>query len=649
MSGALRFAVSPNSQAIMACVAALEQSDPAQNADLRQYLRDMPDALRPAALAELVMVDFERRWKLGERRTIRRYLQDYPTLCDAEDTVVELLRAEFELRCRSGEHPREAEYREICPGFTPPLVPPTSIAAAETQQYGGRDVALPAPPPESIGKYKIVDELGAGAYGVVYQAHDAMIDRQVAIKVRHGTRGQAGLADDLLHEARSIAQLSHPGIVKLLDWGVTDGGQGYLVYEFIGGETLQQRIASRRYTAAQAVEWVAQIAAALDYAHQRHIFHRDIKPANILIDTAEQSKLVDFGMARRDDQFFLDDKGILLGTALYLCPEQADKKPHWASSQSDLFSLGVVLYEMLCQRRPFDANDLDELLDQIRHRAPRPPRSMNDEISPALEDACLKALAKDPAQRFRRGNDLAAALRAAVEPHRSRLPALIRTAAALVATVSLCVLVVTLLPIQQPTPLPPALRNFNVELVRDSGGAPALSNAHLPLVAGDQLIVQATFDRPAYGYLFLFPQNGDARLLAPDRAQLAEQHPMDRISYPRLQSTTENGLTLAQRDGASLILALASQSALSTAEIEELLKTRLSLGISPDVAATAVNRFIIAEPAPSFSDDAPLRTGNDGAHRLRVPDEFKAKLRARSDAFYGMIVPHKKGPPAISE
>lgn len=648
MSQQLRFAVSPNSQAIMDCVAALERSDPAQETDLRDYLRDMPEALKSSALAELVMIDFERRWKRGERRPINRYLQDYPTLCEAEDTVVELLRAEFDLRRRSGEQPREADYRAICPNFSAPALPATSVHAAETERYGAQDVEL-APPPDRIGKYKILRELGAGAYGVVYEAYDEMIDRHVAIKLRHGMRGQTGLADDLLHEARSIAQLTHTGIVKLLDWGITDAGQGYLVYEFIPGETLQQRIACQNYDLPTAVEWVAKLAEALDYAHRQQIYHRDIKPANILIDKAGQPRLVDFGMARRNDQFFLDDKGILLGTALYLSPEQADKRPHWASSQSELFSLGVVMYELLCHRRPFEANDLEEVLDQIRHRTPQPPRSINDEVTAPVEEACLKALAKDPGQRFRRGNDMAAALRAAMQPQQTKKYGLLRTLAAFVAMVSLCVLIVSLLPKSQPKPLPPIVRNFNIELIRDSGGAPALGNAHLPIRAADEMIVQASFDRPAYGYLFLFNQDGSAQLLSRPTEKDGAPQLADRVTYPPLNDANEKGLSLPDTDGASLVVALASQRALDAKEIDELLQTSLSLGIAPNVAATAANRFIVAEPAPTFTDDAPLRAEKTGAYKLRVPDEFKEKLRGHSDAYYGVILPHTKTSPAKTE
>ena len=264
---------------------------------------------------------------------------------------------------------------------------------------------------QRIGRYEIRGELGRGTFGIVYHCRDPQMQRDVAIKIAYGST-TGGLASDqaFLHEAQTAAALRHPNLVAVLDFGESEDRLPYIVYEYVAGTTLDQRIVQKNYTVQQAIEWVAAVADALHEVHKRHIIHRDIKPANILIDEQQSPRLTDFGLARRNDQFFVNDRK-LLGTAQYMSPEQAEKRADWASPAADIYSLGVVLYELLCGQPPFRADSLDELLEQVKHRQPDAPRTMNDTIPRDVEDICLKALSKSPQDRFRTAKDLSQALR----------------------------------------------------------------------------------------------------------------------------------------------------------------------------------------------------------------------------------------------
>src|SRR5204863_4480775 len=138
--------------------------------------------------------------------------------------------------------------------------------------------------------------------------------------------------------------------------------------------------------------WTAEVADALHHAHKQGIVHRDIKPANVLVDADGKTHIADFGLAKLDDRFFKDDTGRVLGTAAYMSPEQAAGQSHWASPQTDIYSLGVMLYQMLTKRLPFGGRTLSEMLEQVKQRVPSPPRTIDDKIPKPLEDICLKAM-----------------------------------------------------------------------------------------------------------------------------------------------------------------------------------------------------------------------------------------------------------------
>src|ERR1700738_2311285 len=259
------------------------------------------------------------------------------------------------------------------------------------------------------GRYRLEARIAAGGMSTVYRAPDETLERQVAVKLMN--REVASDSDQLerfRREARAVAQLSHPHVVGVIDAGEDDGSP-YIVLEYVEGETLKERIRRQgRLPIAEAVAYAIEIARALGAAHARHIVHRDVKPQNVLIDDEGSAKVTDFGIARTLDEEGLTVDGRVLGTTDYVSPEQALGQP--VTGQSDLYSLGIALYEMLAGEVPFKGeNQVAVAMKHVREALPD-VQAKRPEISAALAGVVDNAPAKRPEERYADDSELIADL-----------------------------------------------------------------------------------------------------------------------------------------------------------------------------------------------------------------------------------------------
>ena len=255
-----------------------------------------------------------------------------------------------------------------------------------------------------VGRYQVLETLGTGAHSRVVRGHDPLIDRSVAIKLFSPELARGDARTRFLREARVVGKLSHPSVITIHDMGIEESTQTpYLVMELVEGQSLEKLISKGSIPFPSACEYAAHVAVALSVAHRRAVIHGDVKPANILVTNENRVKLTDFGMARLAAHQNADLA--IRGTPAYWCPEQILGRAQ--DGRSDLFSLGVVLYEMLTGFNPFHAESIPTLCNKILSASPLPPSHSNPSIPPQLDGIVTSCLVKEPQLRIASAETLA--------------------------------------------------------------------------------------------------------------------------------------------------------------------------------------------------------------------------------------------------
>jgi serine/threonine protein kinase len=269
------------------------------------------------------------------------------------------------------------------------------------------------------GRYEVVDEIGQGSMGVVYRAHDPQINRQIALKLLRQDRvTNEELVQRFLKEAQAMGGLAHPNIATVYDTG-RDHGTIFIAMELLQGKSLRDHMREKELHHNEIVHIGVQIAEALDFAHRKGIVHRDIKPSNIIIDPDGNAKITDFGIAHIEDPTITQQTipGEILGTPLYMSPEQVKSNP--VDGRSDLYSLGVLLYEMTTGTSPFKGDNFASIFQAILQDTPSAPELNDTPMSRNLATLIMKSLSKDPDQRFQTGLEMAQRLKACLQRRQS--------------------------------------------------------------------------------------------------------------------------------------------------------------------------------------------------------------------------------------
>lgn len=385
---------------------------------------NLSDHARAATLVELIKVDLQRGWSSGQGRLLEAYLAEVADPASKDLITPQLLAYEYQVRAEAGHEPDPQEYQsrypELFAAFSEefPNMTPSSSTARNTKGPASHETH-PKPKqdfenlPVEFGRYRVLEELGAGAMGKVYLAHDTKLDRQVALKTpSFRDPNNATLVARFEREARAAAKLQHRNICQVFDVGEING-RHFISMAYIEGRCLSDYISSTKSSNKRSsAVLIFRLAQALREAHDQNVVHRDLKPGNIMVDQKREPIVMDFGLALQTDTTSrMTHEGTLLGSPAYMSPEQIQGKHDLVGPTTDIYALGVIFYELLSGQLPFQGSSIAELAYKITSTDAPKLSQIRPDVAPELEAIVDKMMEKDPSQRFQSMADVAQALR----------------------------------------------------------------------------------------------------------------------------------------------------------------------------------------------------------------------------------------------